>query len=247
MTWRLGWAMAVGLVCTAPAGAAISFDVETGVAFGGYNDVRIPPDTGTQFSLTEDLETDPNLFVRLRASTWLGERHQLSLLIAPLTLHASGTSDRAIQFNGAEFPAGTDLTALYVFNSYRLTYRYAIWRAARAALDLGVSAKIRDAEIRLEGNGASSSKTNTGFVPLISFGFAWQAHPRLDLILDGDALAAPGGQGRAEDVFIGMRWRARKTTALRVGYRMLEGGADVEEVYNFALIHYLAVGCEFGL
>jgi hypothetical protein len=28
---------------------------------------------------------------------------------------------------------------------------------------------------------------------------------------------------------------------VRVGYRLLEGGADVDEVYTFALLHY-AVG-----
>ena len=29
--------------------------------------------------------------------------------------------------------------------------------------------------------------------------------------------------------------------ALRVGYRMVEGGADVDEVYTFAWLHYAAV------
>jgi hypothetical protein len=34
---------------------------------------------------------------------------------------------------------------------------------------------------------------------------------------------------------------------VRLGYRLLEGGADVAEVYNFALIHYAYVGAAVRL
>jgi hypothetical protein len=30
--------------------------------------------------------------------------------------------------------------------------------------------------------------------------------------------------------------------ALRVGYRILEGGADNDEVYTFSLFHYIVAG-----
>ena len=40
------------------AAAQLRVDVEGGVAFSGYNDVQIPGDSGTRFSLTDDLETD---------------------------------------------------------------------------------------------------------------------------------------------------------------------------------------------
>jgi hypothetical protein len=30
--------------------------------------------------------------------------------------------------------------------------------------------------------------------------------------------------------------------AFKAGYRLLEGGADVDEVYNFALLHYISGG-----
>jgi len=32
---------------------------------------------------------------------------------------------------------------------------------------------------------------------------------------------------------------------IRAGYRILEGGADNDEVYNFALLNYAAAGLEF--
>ena len=56
-------------------------------------------------------------------------------------------------------------------------------------------------------------------------------------LIEGDALAAP--QGRAEDVFVGARCDFDDQSSIRLGYRILEGGADNDEVYNFALIQYL--------
>jgi hypothetical protein len=49
-------------------------------------------------------------------------------------------------------------------------------------------------------------------------------------------------QGRAEDVFVGARYRASDGLALSAGYRLIEGGADVDEVYTFAAFHHLALG-----
>ena len=58
-----------------------------------------------------------------------------------------------------------------------------------------------------------------------------------------DALA--GGPGRAEDASlklyadIGAHWSAS------VGYRTLEGGADVDEAYNFAWLHYAVASVSY--
>ena len=43
-------------------------DVENGAAISGYNDLRIPGDSGTTFSLTDDLSSDPTYYWRLRAA-----------------------------------------------------------------------------------------------------------------------------------------------------------------------------------
>ena len=44
------------------------FDLETGIVSTGYNDVRIPNNGGTFFSLKDDLNPKSKLFYRLRAS-----------------------------------------------------------------------------------------------------------------------------------------------------------------------------------
>jgi hypothetical protein len=215
-------------------------DIESGVVFSGYNDVRIPGTGGTLFSMSEELEASPELYLRLRGSYTIAKRHTLSLLYAPLSIKSTGSVPKEIIFEGVVFPANADLEGIYKFNSYRLTYRYDIVKKPKIEFGLGFTAKIRDAKISLETQGLYSEKVNVGFVPIINFRFAWNTTDKLSLIFDGDALAAP--QGRAEDIFISANYRVSDRIGLKAGYRILEGGADNSEVYNFALFHYAAVG-----
>jgi hypothetical protein len=215
-------------------------DVEVGPVFSGYNDVRIPNETGTEFSLSDDLKTDVNIVYRTRLTYEINDRHALSLLLAPLRLDASGQVNRNILFEGEQFPAATPLEGTYRFDSYRLTYRYGIYRGEKTNVDVGFTAKIRDAAISLSGGGKAVEKANTGFVPLIHFKITWEFAARASLLFEGDALAAP--QGRAEDVLLAVHYRPAERIGLKAGYRVLEGGADVDEVYNFALLHYLVFG-----
>jgi hypothetical protein len=108
---------------------------------------------------------------------------------------------------------------------------------------LGLTAKIRDAEIVLSSPGLTSEKTNVGFVPIINFRLLWKIDDKFGLLLDGDALAAP--QGRAEDVQLAATYTLSDNFRIRAGYRILEGGADNDEVYNFALFHYASVGVSY--
>jgi hypothetical protein len=83
-------------------------------------------------------------------------------------------------------------------------------------------------------------KDDLGVVPLV-YGYAsYQATERFALELEVDALAAP--QGRAEDVSLKGVFRVSNRVELDVGYRLLEGGADNDEVYTFAFFHYAVAG-----
>jgi hypothetical protein len=62
----------------------------------------------------------------------------------------------------------------------------------------------------------------------------------MSLCLGGYALAAP--QGRVEEVIISATFSLTDHFELKAGYRILEGGADNDEVYNFALFNYASVG-----
>jgi hypothetical protein len=217
-----------------------SFDLETGAVSTGYNNVRIPGDQGTLFSLKDDLISKTEIFFRLRANYTIKSRHTLSLLYAPLETVSKGNVPYDILFEGVTFQANTDLTGTYKFNSYRLTYRYEIVLKPKFEFGLGFTAKIRDAKIALASSSLESEKTNVGFVPIINFRMLWKPYEKFGILLEGDALAAP--QGRAEDVLIAATYRVSDRLGLKAGYRILEGGADNDEVYNFALFNYASVG-----
>lgn len=218
-------------------------DLESGLVFTGYNDVRIPGDQGTSFSLKDDLVSKTAFFYRLRLSYTIKSRHTLSLLYAPLEIRSEGSMPQDILFEGLEFTSNTELEGIYKFNSYRLTYRYDIVKKPRFEFGLGLTAKIRDAKIALSAPGLVSEKSNVGFVPIINFRLLWNIDNKFGLLLYGDALAAP--QGRAEDILIAATFKLSDNLRTRVGYRILEGGADNDEVYNFSLFNYVSAGITY--
>ncbi|MCE5346150.1 MAG: hypothetical protein LLG13_07685 [Bacteroidales bacterium] len=217
-----------------------SFDLETGAVGTGYNNVRIPGDQGTLFSLKDDLKSKTEIIFRIRVNYTIKSRHTLSLLYAPLETVSNGNLPYNILFEGVTFPANTDLSGTYKFNSYRLTYRYEIVLKPKFEFGLGFTAKIRDAKISLASSGLKSEKANVGFVPIINFRLLCKPSEKVGILLEGDALVAP--QGRAEDVLIAATYRISDRLGLKAGYRILEGGADNDVVYNFALFNYASVG-----
>lgn len=227
------------------ARAEVETEFEAAVVAATRNDVRIPGDSGTTFSLVDDLSTSAAPAYRVRAGVRLAERHLITALYAPLRLNASGHFDRDVEFAGTTFSAGSPVYAVYRFDSYRLTYRYSFVRDEAFELAAGITGKIRDAEIALYGAG-SGRKTNTGFVPLLNLRAEWKpGGGQWGLLLDADALAAP--QGRAEDVLLAVTWAARDGVDFYAGYRTLEGGAENDEVYSFAWLHYGALGLRVRL
>jgi hypothetical protein len=180
----------------------VTFDIENGAAISGYNDVRIPGNTGTFFSITDDLTSATTYFWRVRAEVRVAPKHIVSVLAAPLTIDASGSFNRPVSFMGATFAAGAPVRGRYVFNSYRVSYRYEFVQTDNWRFGVGVTGKIRDAATRLESAGRIAEKTNVGFVPLVNFALERRLGTRATLQIAGDALAVP--QGRAEDVFAGV-------------------------------------------
>lgn len=239
---RLGAAAILAIAILAPAAAfpRARLDLETGIVFSVRNDVRIPGDGGGDFSLVDDLASDHEPFFRARVGYEFSKRHHLSLLIAQLSLPASGDPPRDLYFNGVIFPAEAPLKAEYRFDSYRLAYRYEIASRERFEAWLGATGKIRDAEIRIESRTTGSVKKNTGFVPLINFLVRWSFATDFWAVLEGDALAAP--QGRAEDVLLAVQYWPSEAFGFKAGWRFLEGGADNDEVYNVAFLSYAVVG-----
>ncbi len=214
-------------------------ELEGGLLSAGRADVRIPGDTGTRFSLVDDLDASDTAYWRMRLSWRSAPRHNWIVSYVPIEVSSSGRLLRDTTYVDTVFPADTDVDATYRFDNYRLTYRY-LWRETeRLQLEVGATFFVRDAKVTLRSDTQEDSDSDLGVVPLVSFAASWQLFPRISLLIDGDALAAT--QGRALDVFGGMHYQPRGNMLLGAGYRILEGGADNDDVYTFALFHHAAL------
>lgn len=243
---KLTYIFTVALILLSLASLSAKFSIyaETGAAFTGYNDARIPGDLDEDntFSFVDDLESPVVQSFRLNAHYKITPRHQVSLLYSPLSIRPEGTFDRDILYQGETFNAGEQIEALYRFDSYRLQYRYLFKNQNMILRSLGLSLKLRDAEIYLKSGDKKATKTDTGLVPLISFKLGYDFSPRVALNLDGEALASKFG--RAEDILASIDYKLSDRFTIKGGYRLLEGGSDIDEVYTFALLHYAVLGLE---
>jgi hypothetical protein len=230
----------VALVISGFAQAQLSIDLESGVTTFGYNDVRIPGSSGTFFSLSENFETKLSPFFRARLQYTIAKRHSILALYAPFVWKSKGLINRSVYFQDQLFTAGDGITATWKFNSYRLSYQYHLIAKEKFILALGLTGKIRDAKIALVNSNTAAEKTNIGFVPLIRFYADVTVAEKFHLIADGDALVAK--QGRAEDVLLAIGYNPLTKLRIKLGYRLLEGGADNDEVYNFSAVHYVVGG-----
>lgn len=227
-------------VSVAAGTPALEIEVEGGSFWQTRNDQQIPNSSGgTRFSLVDLVGEGPWAAYRVYLTWNLNEKHSLRGLYAPLEVNESGTPAAPLDFAGGSFAEGVLSDATYKFNSYRLTYAYLLSESETWRWKLGFTAKIRDARVQLTQGALTAKKDDVGFVPLLhlearrALGKNWFAD------LDVDALA--GGPGRAVDAALQLGYAPSERWRMAAGYRTVEGGADVDAVYNFAWIHY-AIG-----
>lgn len=97
---------------------------------------------------------------------------------------------------------------------------------------IDVADKIRDAEITLKQADKFSSDSDRGIVPLLNFYGEYHLLDRWNFIINFDGLASP--RRRALDLGLVARYDVSRQWFVGGSYRMLEGGADNSEVYNFS-------------
>lgn len=219
-------------------------EIEAGPAWQTRNDVQIPNDpSGTRFSLRGLVGSGPWPAGRIYVTWNLSERHGVRAMAAPLSFTERGTLDRPVDFAGRSYDSGAATEGTYRFNSYRLTYRYRFHRGEAWTWWGGFTAKLRDAKVELRQGETTSRKTDVGFVPLLHLAGDWRFASRWQLSLDVDALA--GGPGRAEDAALKLGFDLDDRWTVSGGYRTVEGGADVDEVFTFAWLHYAVVSATY--
>ncbi len=234
-------------ICSPPSANSqdISFETEAGVLWFGKNDVRIPNEGGTDFDMIDLIGSDLVPYYRLRLNITFDDRHTIRLLAAPISKIGTGSLSQPVQFEETMFQADEPIDGTYRFNTYRITYRYTFYDRNNWTLGAGLTGLIRDAEVILDQPEQSDSKTDLGFVPLIHLYAQRGLGQQASLTFDGESLIGP--QGRATDVSLTLAYSLTDNWSLYGGYRILEGGADVDDVYNFALINFGLIGFEVNL
>jgi len=213
--------------------------------FSSYNDVKLPGDTGSKLSYTDDLDSDPVFSPRFEAGYEFEFPVYIGFMASLLRLEAEGTLDKTVYYDGLVFNEGTEVKATYRFDSYRLTARYYFLNTESLKAGAGITGKVRDAEITLESSTQKGGLSNTGAVPLINLYLEWFASDSVSILFYGDGAWSP--YGRAEDFFAGAVYRFNDTASVMAGYRILEGGADNDEVYTFSMFHYAVFGAELRI
>ncbi|MCB1046684.1 MAG: hypothetical protein KDC10_05730 [Calditrichaeota bacterium] len=251
LSMRPFWSLLLSLPLLARAAGTdpvprLQVELEGGTVWQGRNVVQIPNEaSATRFSLNDVIGGGPWPVARLQTTWNINDRHGLRLLLAPLSVTETAELQTPVTFAGSSFAAGVPTDANYKFNSWRVSYRYRFHDSERWTWWVGFTAKIRDARIRLDQGAVVAEKTDLGFVPLLHIAGNWAFAPDWTAELDADALA--GGPGRAEDLSLKCRYRLDERWSLAGGYRMVEGGADVDAVYNFAWLHYSVLSVRLAL
>lgn len=243
-------AQAIGAVMVALAGVPATageadeprfeIELEAGSTWQSRNKVEIPNDgTATRFSLKDLTGSGPWPAGRVTFHWNFNDRHGLRLLAAPLSLTETGSFDQTVLFAGEAYATGVPTEGTYQFNSWRATYRYSFKPGEHWRWWLGFTAKVRDAKIELRQGATTSRDTDVGFVPLAYVRGDYDFAERWRFSLEADALA--GGPGRAADVSLKLGYAVDDRWRLDFGYRTVEGGADVDDVYAFAWLHSAVV------
>ncbi len=223
---------ALGGALSLPAQAETWLDAEVGVFTPAHNRVQIPNDNrGDRFELTE-LGDNAFALGRLTLGWQPSEKHELQFVYAPFVYKEDGAFDQDVRFDGATFAAGDEVEARYQFSNYRLRYLYHWKESARWQLDVGATLFVRDASIQLRSSTTTSKDANVGVVPLFAVRNTYRFNDIWSVMADSDVAIAP--QGRAIDLALLGQYRVSDTLSLSAGYRTVEGGADNDEVYNFA-------------
>jgi len=221
-----------------------SLQVDLGSTWQAKNKVQIPNDNqGDKFSLEDVAGSGPWATVRAEGIWSINDKHGVRILLAPFSYSENGKLKKETRFAGATYSPDDPVKASYTFNTWRLGYRYHLYAESDWDFWIGATLLIRDAGIKLSQAGVSSQDDNVGAVPLLYLAGSYRFDQHWSIAADLDGLA--GGPGRAIDLGVRINYQLHDDWQLGLGYRTLEGGADTDDVYNFAWFNTVSMSATY--
>jgi hypothetical protein len=107
-----------------------------------------------------------------------------------------------------------------------------------------LSLKIRDAGVSLKNRELLSENFSIGFAPLINLLVNWDISQKIGVDFFGEGIAA--SKGRAIDLSSSGRYSFTKNLQGNIGYRLLEGGANGTNRYNFIQLHFIFASLNYS-
>jgi hypothetical protein len=237
------WIIIICLHLSLSTNAQTFVNLESGAFFTGINDIR-NGNNGTLFSLKNDFQTPISPFFRLRVGCLSNGKDHFSFLYAPLKIVETGTIEKDILFDGKNFKANILTEVVYKFNSYRFTYNRSVIHKDNFNFGIGLSAKIRDAGVSLKNKEILSENFSVGFAPLINLIANWDISQKMGVDFFGEGIAA--SKGRAIDLSLSGRYIISNNLQGNIGYRILEGGANGTNGYNFIQLHFIFASLNYS-
>lgn len=237
----------------------VILDYEIGPLYILQNDGRYGAE-GTEYEAGDVGQQDNLLDVeRLSLELRPTQRHTFVLLYAPLDVTTRVTLAQDLQFRDAMFAAGTVVDHRYLFDGYRASYLYGLWRGLLGLdldVDVGTSVQIRDAAVAFTARdgGQFAEETDIGVVLAFKARVRYRPRPRGPYaLLDADAFSTFGVirdvRGGIYDVALSLGLPLAEPADLVLRARVLGGGADVpeQEIYNWASFLSFTAGLRLAL
>jgi hypothetical protein len=239
--------LAATLWFTTPVSAddeSVVIQLDLGSTWQARNKVQIPNDhQGDKFSLEDVAGSGPWATVRAEALWSINDKHGVRLLLAPFSYSENGRLDNETRFAGTTYSPDENVKATYVFNTWRVGYRYHLYAESDWDFWVGGTLLVRDASIKLKQGDVRSQDDNVGVVPLLYLAWTYRLDEHWSIAADLDGLA--GGPGRALDLGVRINYRLNEKWQVGLGYRTLEGGADTDDVYNFAWFNTASLSASY--
>lgn len=205
---------------------------------------------GTEIDMESDLDLDDSeTLPAIYAGARLGKRWVVAGEYYGLDRTGSRTVDRDIDFDGATFPVGVEVSSKMQSDIYRLTVGYAVFRNDRAELGAAIGLHATNFEIALQGDAnvgvgvirqQNSKRTFLAPMPTVGVFGTFEVTPRLILTGRADYLSLDIGDydGSILNAQAAIAYKVTDMIEVGAAYRYVDYGLDVDKGRYTASVDY---------